>query len=113
MSDEVTVVTNNHPRDLVSSYEVNGKLEAKLRKEFDYITDEEWYEECFNRFFCYKDQWYDVNNFEVLTTMWGTNAGSLRNQGWQGVLHNAFYSGILVKYAGGEFDQVVVGKYYV
>ena len=101
MSDEVTVITNNHPRDLVSAIDTNEKLEAKLRKEFDYITDEDWYEECFDRFFCYKGQWYDVQDFEWLPSMWGINAGSLRNQGWQGVLHNAFYSGIVVKYAGG------------
>jgi hypothetical protein len=105
---EITVVTNNHPRDLLSSHELDDKIRAKY---FDYIEDGEWFEECYNRFFQYKGWWYDINEFQQIPALMLKHM-----KWWDGYSPDTFFSGILVKYAGFDrgFDRdlIIVGRYY-
>lgn len=95
------ITTNNVPRDLLSGYE----LTEKERKEFDYIKDDEWYEETYQRFFRYKGNVYDTQDCEH-------HAHSDIFQGWDGYYSQTFFSGVVFRYAPDtDYEQVIVGRY--
>ena len=95
------IVTNNVPRDLLSAHELDPALREK---EFDYISEGEWFEDCHNRFFQYKGVWYDVNEFSVNTTH-----PQLPLDKWDGIQTDSFFSGIVIKYCD-DFEGVIVGR---
>ena|ERR1041385_776523 len=99
MSD-VTVITNNVPRDVVEAYE----LTPKERKEFDYIKwDLIEKGEDSASFFRYKGEVYDLGEFQALH--------DTRFPGWQCYISDSFFSGILIRYVE-DYEQVVVGRFY-
>jgi hypothetical protein len=96
----LTVKTNNVPRDLISAFELNGAEYSKLRKEFDWMEDQDFE---YAMFFNYRGQVYALADF--LRT-----EGDLLAQGWQGVLNQTYFSGLLVKIVD-SCQSVVVGRY--
>lgn len=103
MSDTVTIITNNVPRDVIEAYE----LSASERAEFDYF---DWNAiengEDSASFVRYKGELHDLGEFEA----WTSNPLSpFKN--WNGVKPDSFFSGLLVRYVE-DFERVIVGRYY-
>jgi hypothetical protein len=99
---EVTIITNNVPRDVIDAYE----LTPKEREEFDYL---DWKKiellEDSAQFFRYKGELYDLGDFQRV----GTADGNFLD--WDGFITDSFFSGILIRYVD-EFERVVVGRFY-
>lgn len=107
---DVTIVTNNHERDLVAWH----MLPANERADFDYIFDtppaedldiacypDEAYSE---RFFQYRGSWYDYHEFQPTSE-------SLAADGWDAVQPQSYFDAIAVRYFdrdGRQLDGVVV-----
>jgi hypothetical protein len=94
---EMTIKTNNVPRDVVYWYE----LTEKERAEFDYIeTDDEQSEATFFR---YKGEAYDLGEF----LRWDNPASPTRGN-WDGYRSDSYFSGLAVRYVQ-DFERVIVG----
>ena len=90
------IKTNNVPRSVLYGYE----LPKEQRKEFDWLSDEEFNEAGFVK---HKGSYYALSEF-----MRCDNAAyPLSN--WQGYYSDSYFSGILIKYR--DCDSVVVGQY--
>lgn len=96
MSDELKIITNNVPRDLI----FGSELSEKERADFDYFTDEQL---ATAYFFRYKGEVYDPGDFQ--NTDW--NQGFDR---WDGYISDTFFSGILIRWCN-DYESVVVGRY--
>lgn len=111
MSD-ITIKTNNHYRELLAAYELP---EGILESEFDYLDPSEDNDELYSpRFFQYLGEWYDIQEFSVISSSesWG---------GWQGIQPDSYFSGVVVSYAPEEYCRsnfvvpysiVKVGRYF-
>ena len=97
----LTVKTNNKPRDLISAFELDTAKYNKLRKEFDYLTDQDFDSAMF---FQYRDQIYSLADF-IRTE------GELLARGWQGISTDTYFSGVVVKIVE-SCERVVVGRVY-
>ena len=103
MGTEVIIITNNVPRPIIQAYE----LTEDEREEFDYL---DWKAiekgEDSASFVRYKGEVYDLNEFQFMPNV-------LTFHGWDGVLSDSFFSGILVKHMPeANFEEVVMGRYY-
>ena len=98
MPDSITVRTNNVPRDLIDWNDLTEKEQA----EFDYIEEPEYANQ---RFFRYRGNTYDINEFESVRG----DRRALR--GWHGFSADSYFSGILVKLVD-DNERVIVGNYY-
>ena len=100
--DTLTIITNNVPRDIVHAYE----LPIKVRDDFDYL---DWTAiemgEANAEFVQYKGEWYDIN--DMMSTHGVQFDGS-----WDAYISDSFFSGILLRYAAEESEQVIMGRYY-
>lgn len=99
MSDSITVITNNVPRDVVQAYE----LTPAERGEFDYL-DWDAIEAGSDSasFFRYRGEVYDLGDgFEI------SMPRGIPGQ-WDGFRPDSFFSGILVRYCD-DYERVVVG----
>jgi hypothetical protein len=101
--DEITIVTNNVPRDIVNGYE----LTSAERADFDFI---DWSDvEAGNvspEFFRYKGELYYLES-----------EGRPRfAPGWDGYLSDSFFSGILFRFpvedGRPDYERIIVGRYY-
>jgi hypothetical protein len=96
MSKQVTNIrTNHHPRDLVTWWD----LPESARPDFDYIEGED---RCSPRLFCYRGDWYDLNQFFPLFDH--------PDLPWHGYQGDCYFSGTLVRYCD-NFERVIVGSY--
>lgn len=95
---DITVVTNNVPRPLVSWYE----LSSTQRRWFDYVSYEDRHSA---RFVFYKNQWYDTLDTE------GRPSHTPALSDWDAFASESIFAGVVFKYTPG-LDQVVVGHYY-
>lgn len=97
---EVTVTTNNVPRDIIDAYQ----LTPAERVEFDYL---DWPAiDAGNdsaSFFRYRGTLYDLGEFSRWST---TPHSALRN--WDGYFGESFFSAIVVRYVN-DNEQLVVG----
>ena len=105
MSDTLTVITNNKPRELVTWHE----LPASARGWFDYLDEDQRYDA---RLFNYRGSWYDANEFTIAPA-------DMRP--WEGISRDSFFSGVLIRYPREDYGQygsdvdyehVIVGRYY-
>jgi hypothetical protein len=108
MSDELQIITNNVPRDIVDAYELN----ERERTEFDYLN---WNAidagEDSASFVRYRGELYDLGEFMVNSNM--PEFSPLR--AWDGHISDSFFSGVVVRYVQepGDFDvRIVVGRFY-
>jgi hypothetical protein len=77
-------------------------LTEKERQEFDYLTDIDNAD-----FVRYQDVVYGLDEFMRVEDGEGPLAG------WDGYKSESYFSGVLIKYAGDDFDGVIVGRYCV
>ena len=104
MPDEMTVTTNNVPRDILDACE----LTLVEQTEFDYLdwsaleqgTDSA-------TFFRYRGTLYDLGEFFTTSTL--PEFSPLRK--WDGYSSDTFFSGMLVRYAN-DWESVIVGRFY-
>jgi hypothetical protein len=98
---EVTIKTNNQPRQLLFTCEFSGAERTKLRKQFDWMSDEQFESDC--RFFKYSGRYYHFNEF-----LTNTNPDGIF-KGWHAICSDSHFSGVLIKLRG---NDVIVGRYY-
>ena len=108
MSD-VTVITNNVPREILNGWEVP----ADVRADFDYVdwgaVDEGADSVSFVR---YRGEWYDLGDIPARSPHVPTDEPD-PFEGWDGLASDSFFSGILVRYvAEDNYETVVMGRYY-
>lgn len=101
MSDELTIITNNVPRDVLDASELTKSEQA----EFDYL---DWAALEAGRdsrsFVRYKGVTYDLGDVE--------HTGNLTAfREWDGFVSDSFFSGVLFRYVD-DFERIVVGRYY-
>ena len=108
---ELRIITNHHSRPLLSWYDLDEKQQAWVKDEHAWLWNNEiatWDEESF---IPYKGWIYTLSDF-----MRTDSPHSMFTE-WDGYLSDSFFSGILIKYARDEWDdlvddEVVVGWYY-
>lgn len=96
----ITIRTNNVPRFIIDAYE----LSAQERREFDWL-DWEAPGNDDAQFFRFKGQLYALSEF-----MRCDHACDLSD--WDGYHSDTMFSGVLIRYVGKHFEQVVVGQYF-
>lgn len=94
--DNLTVVTNNRPRLLLTWDE----LTPKEQREFDYLEGEARYDTDFVR---YRGWVYDLGEF-------GDAGDSLKP--WDVVKYDSFFSGVVIRCDVEDRDRVVMGTIY-
>ena len=100
MNSHVAIKTNGIPRPVIYGRELT---EAE-RVDFGYLSStngEEGIEDA--EFFRYNGAVFHVGEFLL--------ASGIDIDGWDGYLPQTFFSGVLIRFAGDEQDQVVVGRY--
>ncbi len=103
MPTDLTIITNNVPRDIVEAYE----LSADEREDFDYCDwDAIERGEDSASFVRYKGELVDLGEFQV----WD-NPSSPTTVGWDGFRSDSFFSGLVVRYVE-DFERIVVGRCY-
>jgi hypothetical protein len=95
----LTIKTNNVPRDLISAFELSSAQYSKLREQFDWMDLDEFDSAMF---FEYRGQVLALSDFM-------RTEGDLLAQGWQGILTDTFFSGIVVKIVE-SCQRIVVGR---
>lgn len=104
---ELTIITNNVPRDIVDAWQ----LPTDARADFDYLDwDAIERGEDTASFFQYRGEWYDLGDIPARHQHVPTDEPD-PFQGWDGLASDSFFSGIVVRYAN-DFESVVVGRYY-
>lgn len=98
----MNIKTNNQPRENVYAFMVDDATRAKLRAQFDYLTDDEFDETIFVK---YMNHWYSLDHDFIRTDR--DACGDLA--GWDGYASDSFFSGVVVKYREDEF--VIMGRY--
>jgi hypothetical protein len=93
----LTIKTDNKWRNLLYGYE----LPKKQRKEFDYLTDEEFETRNFVK---YRGNYYDMDTF-MLTPKWSALAE------WDGYASDSYFSGVVIKISS-NMEQYKIGRYY-
>jgi hypothetical protein len=96
----MNIITNNHQRQMACLAE----LPDNVRADFDYVNEDERY--C-PRFVRYLGHWYDVLDAQFITR----ELGSDQFKGWDGIVSETFFSGVLFRFVADE-DQVIVGRYF-
>lgn len=92
----MTIISNNHGRFLVYRNDVPFDV---LNNKFDYLD-----EDVFDGFFCYKNEWYHINEFMTVPK-------NVFEGNWDAYLSDTYFSGILIKLSD-DMESVKVGRYY-
>lgn len=105
----LTIKTNNKPRMLMSGLilglYVGDKKAAAIRKQFDYLNDEEFENEYF---ITYKGYTYAMCDF-----MRNNQSPDSPMYGWDGYHSDSYFSGVLVKYVeDSELNEVILATYF-
>jgi hypothetical protein len=103
---EHKVTTNNKPRPVIDAW----LLTAKEREDFDYL-DWEAIEDGRDSasFFRYRKELYDLGNFLAWDTAWTGPRPEWAGR-WDGFYNDSFFTGMVVRYASPDCEQVVVGS---
>lgn len=103
---ELTIKTNNQPRQPMSGLTlelfVGDKQAAKIRRQFDYLTDEEFENESF---VTYKGFTYAMSDFMRINA---TSESPM--YAWHGAAADSYFSGVLIKLC--DDGDVILGRYY-
>jgi hypothetical protein len=99
---ELTIKTNNVPRDVLHWWE----LTDKERAEFDYLdTENRRMEANFVRF---KNWVYDLGDVECI----GNYAQhEPKFKSWHGIVSDSYFSGVVFRYVD-DFERVICGTYF-
>lgn len=99
----ITIKTNNVPRDFVYLWQLDDKEQNKIRKQFDYYTEEELEEQSF---FKYQGFWYALSDFLRVE-----NDGTFKD--WDGYHQDSYFSGQLIKLTTDDYgdNRVICGRF--
>jgi hypothetical protein len=100
---KLTIRSNYHWRPYKYFYEYSEKIQEFLRKEFDYIEEEE--ELQITIFFKYRNSWYTLGDFMRLDK----NSSFPKN--WNGAAGDTYFSGTLIE-LDEEGESYRIGNYY-
>jgi len=107
---ELTIITNNVPRDTIDAWQLTEKEQAQ----FDYLDWDAIKDGSDSATFIrYKGELIDLSEFLRLH-----NHGIVqmaRDGGmdaWDGYRSDSFFSGYLIKWHGDDGEQVIMGRYY-
>ena len=89
---------NNKPRPIMYGFE----LSDNKKLEFDYLGDNI----NDNRFFVYKNEIYDINDFMRVCDLHNNPFN-----GYHGYISESYFSGILIKLCE-DSDYIIVARYY-
>lgn len=105
MSDTITIICNGVPRDIVDGWETT----AAERAELDYVDWDavERGEDSFSGF-RYLGELYDLSDIPAVDRRDGFESPF---QGWDGVMSDSFFSGIVVRYCDDD-ERVIVGRFF-
>jgi hypothetical protein len=96
----LTIRTNHVPREILDGF----MLTVEERKEFDYLTEDEIV--CSNRFFRFKGNVYDIQEFMSVTPQMLPEF-----QSWHGYSPDSAWSGVVI-HLSGNGETVIVGQYF-
>ena len=97
----VTIKTNNHERDLIPLCDLTEEERNEYCQGDVWMdSDQTLYGD--STFFRYKGRVYCTDEFMFNTSDYF--------EGWDGILNDTFFSGILIKYTE-DFDGVIVGRF--
>ncbi len=103
----MNIVTNNQPRQpmsgLMMELFVGVKQAAKIRKEFDWLSDEDFEDESF---VTYKGCTYAVSEFVRVE-----NEAAGDFAGWHGYHSDSYFSGVLIRFCDDSSD-VIMGRFF-
>jgi len=101
----MNIKTNNQPRQPMSGLTlelfVGDNQAAKIRKQFDYLTDTEFEDESF---VTYKGFTYALSDFMRVNA-----SPDSPMYGWHGVAADSYFSGVLIKLC--DDGDVILGRY--
>lgn len=101
---ELTIKTNNQPRELKSIYDFDSADQHRIRSDFDWMNQDEL--ETSYSFFKYRGHIYHLSEFMHL----GSAAPSdLRS--WDGYSSDSYFSGVVVRMVE-DNEAVIVGRYF-
>ena len=100
----LTIKTNNQERELFHYCDFTSSEQQQLREDYDWMEDDI---ETNYGFFHYKGSVYHLQDF---TSLHGDNKCE-DFEGWDGVVSDSCFSGVLIK-LGQNNDSVVIGRYY-
>ena len=92
------IITDNKWRPFRYSSEVPDK---EWISSFDHLDRNEA-----TRFFCYRGSWYSLDEFTVFT--YAADTGDFK--GWDGMLGQSYFSGILIKISK-DGEMYKIGRY--
>lgn len=95
---EVTIKTNNQPRPIINFNDIPKKIREN---EFSYRE-----EEFQGPFFKFKNEYYDISEFTIVDQ----NLAESHFKGWDGIMPQGFFFGILIKWHN-FYSDVVIGTY--
>ena len=102
----MNIETNNQPRQPMSGLTlelfVGDKQAAKIRRQFDHLTDEEFENDYF---ITYKGFTYALSDFMRVNA-----APDSPMYSWHGVVTESYFSGVLIKQC--DDGDVIVGRYF-
>lgn len=105
MTDEIRIRTNNVPRFVLDASE----LTLTERAEFDYM---DWAAmergEDSASFIRYRGMCYDLGEFS--TTRGLPEFNPLTK--WDAYMSDSFFSGVVVRYVGDDYESVVIGTFF-
>lgn len=109
------IITNNKVRDIVQGYE----LTEKEWEDFDYMG-EYGSDDCVSaQFIRYKGELYYLNDFvRICNPAEGSYPSfshfdsQLYDAGWNGILTDSYFSGIVIKWADDYYESVIVGRVF-
>lgn len=104
-----TTRTNNVPRFTIDACD----LTPREREQFDYLdwTAIDAGEESAT-FFRYKRQLYDLGEFTANMRATGGMTWLPPVDGWDGYAADSYFSAIVVRYVGDDWDSVIVGQVF-
>lgn len=113
---EITIRTNNVPRDLLFYHELSQIQQEQIVKERDWLDDEERLEESY---FIYKGEVHALSDFEDLHNQIHHPNPPDEFKDWDGILTQTYFSGMLIKYARTDWnpnewdtERIIVGQYF-
>lgn len=101
---ELTIVTNNQPRELVSL----NDIPRRFHSDFDYIDGEDKYSP---RLFAYRGAYYDTCEYMRTPCDEAPRLELNKLSQWHGYQSDSFFSGTVIKFVD-DCERVIVGRYY-
>ena len=87
------ITTNNVPREMIPFQCLPKKVQEQVVENYENAPEFEWVK--------YKGWWYCLEDFMIADSV----------KGWDGIAHDSYFSGVLVRLVDGG-ERIVFGRYY-